>query len=345
MKEHLSYAKTGVDIDVTDAVKREMKSSIDQDDERVLNRMGAFASLVEGRFEGYKHPILVLKTEEPGSKQKLAFEHGRAASIACDLIHHLINDLMAMGAKPLYVQDCIICGKIEPEVVNTLVASMADACRHQGCVLVGGETSVQPGVIVEGVYVLSASAVGLVEKDQIIDGAGIAEHDVLLAVASNGLHTNGYTLVRALLDRNPNLAERQVQGESFFEIIMRPHQCYYTAVCDLFPQPGLKGLAHITGGGIEGNLNRILPSGLDASIDKSLIRIPGIFKVIQEEGNVPEADMLKTFNMGVGLALVCAPEFVADAVAHLEQHACVCYPIGTIEKGSGKVQYHGNLLW
>ena len=345
MEEDLSYAKVGVDIDVTDTVKRDMKTSIDQGDTRVLNRVGAFASLVEGRFEGYRHPILVLKTEEPGSKQKLAFEHDRVASIAYDLIHHLINDLMAMGAEPLYVQDCIICGKIEPEVVRTLVDSMADACRRQGCVLVGGETSVQPGVIVRGVYVLSASAVGVVEKDQIIDGSRIAEHDVVLAVASNGLHTNGYTLVRALLDKNPNLAERQVQGESFFEIIMRPHTCYYTAVRDLFPTSELKGLAHITGGGIEGNVNRILPPNLDASIDKSLIRIPEIFKVIQKEGNVPEADMLKTFNMGVGLGLVCAPDFVADAIAHLEQHACVGYPIGTIKKGTRSVKYHSELNW
>lgn len=345
MKESLSYAQTGVDIDVTDAMKQDMATSVDLGDKRVLNRMGAFASLVEGRFEGYKHPILVLKTEEPGSKQKLAFQSGRISSIAYDLINHLINDLMVMGAKPVYVQDCIICGTIDPNVVKTLVASMAEACRIQGSVLVGGETSVQPGVVADGVYVLSASAVGVVEKEQIIDGARIAEQDVVLAVASNGLHTNGYTLVRALMDKNPTLAERDVDGETFFDIIMRPHTCYYTAVRDLFLRPEVKGLVHITGGGIEGNLNRILPLVLDASIDRSLIRIPEIFKVIRHEGNVPEADMLKTFNMGVGLAIVCTPDFVDDAVTHLAKHACVCYPIGTIEKGTGRVKYQGELVW
>jgi phosphoribosylformylglycinamidine cyclo-ligase len=345
MSEHLSYVQTGVDIDTTDAVKRDMAASVDSGDARVLNRMGAFASLVEGRFEGYTHPILVLKTEEPGSKQKLAFQHGRISSIAHDLINHLINDLIVMGAAPLYVQDCIICGVIESEVVKTLVAGMADACRLQGCVLVGGETSVQPGVVADGVYVLSASAVGVVEKDRILDGAGIAESDVVLAVASNGLHTNGYTLVRALMDKNPELPQRKIDGESFLDVIMRPHTCYYTAVRDLFPHSGLKGLAHITGGGIEGNLNRILPSHVDASIDKGLIRIPKIFKVIREQGNVPEDDMLKTFNMGVGLTLVCTPESVDEIVALLAQHECASYPIGRIEKGTGVVKYSGTLTW
>lgn len=344
MAKSISYAGTGVDIDVTDAVKREMADSVNSDDRRVLNRLGAFGSLVDGRFKGYTYPILVLKTEEPGSKQKLAFQSGRISSIAYDLIHHLINDMIVMGAEPLYVQDCIICGTIDPDIVKTLVTSMADACRGQGCVLVGGETSVQPGVITDGVYVLSASAVGVVEKDRILDGAKMAKDDIVLAVASNGLHTNGYTLVRALLDKNPDLAERDIDGETFFEIIMRPHTCYYTAVCDLFPDPGLKGFAHITGGGIQDNLKRILPSNLDAAIDKNLLRIPEIFKVIQAEGNVPEADMLRTFNMGVGLIMVCDPDFVEEAVNHLAQHDSLCYPIGTIERGARMVTYHGNPL-
>jgi phosphoribosylformylglycinamidine cyclo-ligase len=175
MTDHLSYAKSGVDIDITDDVKRDMTEVIDCGDERVLNRMGAFGSLVEGRFENYRHPILVLKTEEPGSKQKLAFQHGRVSSIAYDLVHHLINDIIVMGADPIYVQDCIICGKIDPDVVKILVSSMAEACRKQGCVLTGGETSVQPGVVTDGVYILTAYGVGVIEKDSIIDGSRIEE--------------------------------------------------------------------------------------------------------------------------------------------------------------------------
>ena len=150
MTEHLSYAGAGVDIDATDAAKSEMAKSIDCGDPRVLNRLGAFASLVEGRFEGLKHPILVYKTEEPGSKQKLAFELGRLPTIAYDLVNHLINDVMAMGAEPLYVQDCVVCGAFDAKLTTALVRELAAACREQGCVLVGGETSVQPGVVADG---------------------------------------------------------------------------------------------------------------------------------------------------------------------------------------------------
>jgi len=234
MTDGFSYADSGVDIDKTDEVKRQIKTSIDRGNPRVLNTLGAFGSLVEGRFEGYSHPILVLKTEEPGSKQKLAFQHNRVSSIAYDLVNHLINDIIVMGADPLYAQDCIICGKLESEVVRVLVDSMAEACAAQGCVLTGGETSIQPGVIPEGEYVLSASAIGVVEKSQIIDGSAIQEGDSVLAVASNGLHTNGYTLVRKLIEKDSGLLTRGIAGESFLDVIMRPHKCYYNSAKGLF---------------------------------------------------------------------------------------------------------------
>ena len=267
MSDGLSYTKSGISLDETDAVKREMKSAIDKGDPRILNTMGAFGSLVEGRFSDYAHPILVLKTEEPGSKQKLAFQHNHVSSIAYDLINHLINDIIVMGADPIYVQDCIICGKMEPEIVKLLVDNMAEACGAQGCILTGGETSVQPGVIADGEYVLSASAIGVVDKNQIIDGSTIEKGDSILAVASNGLHTNGYTLVRKLLEMKPDLIDLDVDDESFLEIIMRPHKCYYMSAKGLFGRPFLKGMAHITGGGVQDNLNRILPDSLDALID------------------------------------------------------------------------------
>jgi len=345
MTGQLSYAQAGVNIDVADATKQAMRNSIDAGDPRVLNRLGAFASLVEGRFAGYTHPVLVLKTEEPGSKQKLAFQYGRAASIAYDLINHLINDIMVMGAEPLYVQDCIICGTIEPEIVNTLVASMSAACRAQGCALVGGETSEQPGVVEAGLYILSASIVGVVEHDRILDGARIQAGDCVLAVASNGLHTNGYSLVRLLMTRNPDLITRQVEHESFLDWIMRPHTCYYQPLRDLFSLEGLHGLAHITGGGIQGNLNRILPQHLDAQIECHNLRVLPIFKAIRDEGEVTDAEMLRTFNMGVGLTIVCDPASVADIVTHLTQRQVDCYPLGAIVPGSGQVRFEGNVVW
>lgn len=345
MADGFSYAKAGVNIDVADATKQAMAKSLDTTDKRVLNRLGAFASLVDGSFPECRNPVLVLKTEEPGSKQKLAFKSGRVTSICYDLINHLINDIIVMGAAPLYVQDCIVCGKLESEVVKGLVAGMSQACKAQGCSLVGGETSEQPGVVEAGVYILSASIVGVADRDRIIDGRQIAEGDVVLAAASNGLHTNGYSLVRALMAQDPALADRTIDGETFFDWIMRPHRCYYQDFKDLFANTGLHGLAHITGGGIQGNLNRILPTSLDASIDRSAIRVLPIFKTIREVGNVDEADMLRTFNMGVGMTLVAAPEAAAGILKHLNDRGCESYPIGTIVKGSGKVQYAGQVNW
>ena len=341
----LSYTKAGINIDETDDVKRQMKKAIDKNDPRVLNTLGAFASLVEGRFSGYDHPVLVLKTEEPGSKQKLAFKHNRAAAIAYDLINHLINDIIVMGADPFYVQDCIICGKLDAGVVRELVDNIAAACKAQGAVLTGGETSVQPGVVPDGEYVLSASAIGVVDKNSVIDGSAIRNGDVVLAVASNGLHTNGYTLVRALLELKPGLAQMDIRGETFLDVILRPHKCYYSSVRDLFDQSVLKGLAHITGGGIQDNLVRILPDHLDAIIDLSKIAIPDVFKIIQKEGSVADDEMLRTFNMGVGLAMVAARDDKQTVIQHLKQYDCACYEIGTIVHGTKNVGFDKRLFW
>ena len=345
MSDGLSYAGSGVDLDETDAVKRRMKASIDRGDPRLLNTMGAFGSLVDARFPGYDHPVLVLKMEEPGSKQKLAIQHGRAASLGRDLVNHLINDVIVMGAEPLYAQDCIICGELEAETVKTLVEGMAAACRAQGCVLTGGETSVQPGVIAAGEYVLSASLVGVVEKSRIIDGSRIEAGDAVLAVASNGLHTNGYTLIRRLLQVDARLRDRGVEGETFLDVIMRPHKCYYPAVRELFAHPGLKGLAHVTGGGIQDNLDRILPASLDALVDLSRLRPQEVFRVIRRAGKVADAEMLRTFNMGVGLAAVVSPEAREEIISHLQGKGCGCFEIGRIVEGSKSVRFEGVLEW
>ena len=338
-----TYKDAGVDIDSADKVKKEMAKSIDRGDKRVLNRHGAFASLVEGSFPGYKHPVLVLKTEEPGSKQKLAFEHGRIASICEDTINHLINDIVVMGATPLYVQDAVICGKLDPKIVPQIVKGFADACAAQGCVLTGGETSEQPGVLPPGTYILTASIVGIVEKDQIIDGSTIKAGDKVLAVASNGLHTNGYTLVRKLMADHPEILKEKVDGRSFLDAILEPHRCYFQSLKPLFGGKDLKGLAHITGGGIAGNLNRILPKGMNAVINAGKIKILPVFKVIQKYGNVPDADMQKTYNLGVGLTVVCDPGASEKIQKHFQKHDIDSYEIGIVKKGSQEVVYDGVL--
>lgn len=345
MTKELSYASSGVDIDATDRAKREMAKSVDSGNARVLNKLGAFASLLEGRFAELSHPILVFKTDEPGSKQKMAFDLGCLPTIAYDLVNHLINDVIVMGAQPLYMQDCIVCGSFDAKIVTELVREMAVACKEQGCVLVGGETSVQPGVIADGAYVLTASAIGVVDKDKVIDGSAIEIGDVVIAVESNGLHTNGYTLVRKLLDQNPELKDRKIGELTFLETVMLPHKCYYKSLCDLFGSPALKGLAHITGGGIQDNLNRILPASMNATIDLSALQVPEIFRMIRREGNIPDKDMLRTFNMGVGLTLVCSPDAITEVSSHLAKKNCKAYRIGEITAGSKQVEYKGHIIW
>ncbi len=342
----ISYKDAGVDISNADQTKREMSDSLKTDNPLVLNAFGAFASLVDGKFPGYDHPVLVCKTEEPGSKQLLAFQHGKVEGICFDMINHLINDVIVMGAKPLFIQDLIVCGKMEREVIKGLVAGISKACKAQGCALTGGETSEQPGVLQPGTYVLGASAIGVVEKSKIIDGSAIRPGDVVLSVASSGLHTNGYTLVRALLKQKPDLEKMDVDGTTFLDAVMEPHRCYYTAVKDLFGDAGLHGMAHITGGGVPGNLNRVLPKGVDAKIDASSIRILPVFKAVRTESGNDDADMIRTFNLGVGLTLVVDPAFADKAMAHLKKHDMDCYPIGTIVGGGNQeVHMEGKLAW
>ena len=347
--ERLSYAAAGVDIAAADAAKEAMVTSLETADSRVLNRLGAFATLFDASFPGYQHPVLVLKTEEPGSKQKLALAHDRVESLCHDLVSHLINDIIVMGAHPLSVQDAIICGHLDGPIVNRLVAGLAEACRAQGCSLTGGETSEQPGVLDEGTYILVANAVGVVERAQIIDGTKIASGDQVIAIASNGLHTNGYSLVRALLARDPDLAQADVEGETFLDVILRPHRPYYAAVRDLFTHAGLHGLAHITGGGIEGNLRRIIPAALQAQIDLSALHPPAVFGVIRERGAVEDADMLRTFNLGAGLLVVAAPDAVAAITAHLTAQGYASNVIGEIvpaaETAARRVAFTGAIAW
>ncbi len=350
----LSYEQAGVSIDTADAAKKQMSATMATTDPRILHRPGAFASLFDASFPGIREPVLVMKTEEPGSKQKIAFQHGRAASIAQDMIHHLIDDIIVVGAQPLAVQDCIVCGKLQKDVVLELVAAINAACRANDCFLIGGETSEQPGVLEAGLYILSSSIVGVVEKSRLLDGRHIQPGDTVLAVPSNGLHTNGYSLVRALLARHPALLHETLVNEhglseTFLDAILKPHTCYHQPFKGLFADNAggaLHGLAHITGGGIAGNLNRILPGDVDAVVDAGKLRILPVFKRIRELGNVPEADMLKTFNLGVGMTLVCAPAAVDAITRHLAQHHLAAYPIGRIiAGGTAVVKYENRVNW
>lgn len=338
--ENFSYRKAGVDISYTDAMKKEMAVYLKTEDTRVLNGFGPFASLYNIDFPEIKNPVLVLKAEEPGSKQKLAMEYGYCESICHDMINHLVNDIAVMGAKPLAVLDTIVCGNAEKETIKSFVKGISEACRENECALVGGETSIQPQVVEKGVYILTSSIAGIVSKDAIIDGSAIREGDSVLAVASNGLHTNGYSLVRMLMDKMPQIKLEKVAGETFIEQIMKVHTPYYKAIRQVTDK--VHGMAHITGGGIEGNLSRVIPDGMCAEINLCRIKTLPIFRYIQKIGNIEEEEMLSTFNCGVGLILVVPKEKQEEVIKKVEEFYA-CYEVGNIVRGEKKVAFCGHV--
>jgi phosphoribosylformylglycinamidine cyclo-ligase len=337
--------KYDVNIDLANETKKAMAKALDTNNTRVLNKIGAFSSLYDIKFKEYKNPVLVLKTEEPGSKQLIASQYNKLENVSYDMINHLINDCIVMGAKPLTVQDAIICGKMNNESINKIVKSVADACKKQECVLTGGETSEQPGVLKPGTYILTSSIVGIVDKDKIIDGSKIKEGDIVIALESNGIHTNGYTLVRQIMKKYPQILKEKVDGKNFIDAILEPHRCYYNALKDLFNKNWITGLAHITGGGICENLNRILPSNLRAKIDASKYQILDIFKLLKNTANIDEKEMLRTFNLGVGLTVVAKNEYAKDIIKHMKSKKINSYIIGEIVKGNKDVIVEGSFNW
>ena len=340
-----SYKAAGVDVTAGYEGVRLMKGDVERT--RIpgcISGIGGFGGLFQPDLTDIKEPVLVLKSEEPGSKQKLAMEYGYTESICHDMINHLVNDIAVMGAKPLAVLDTIVCGNAEKDTIHSLVKGVADACRNNECSLVGGETSIQPSVLDAGLYVLTASIAGLVEKAEVIDGSKIQAGDVVLAIASNGLHTNGYSLVRLLMNKMPQIKLDKIGGETFIEQIMRPHTPYYKAVKELFSFGALHGMAHITGGGIEGNLCRVIPDGLGAVIDLSKLRVLDIFKYIRNIGNISDAEMLRTFNCGVGFNLVVPEKDKERVMAHIAQYYD-CYEIGRIEHSTVKIVFENKLNW
>ena len=338
----LSYEAAGVDIDAADALKRRFDGVVSSEGVphcAPTNRVGAFASLVDIDLSRWPRPLFVLKTEEPGSKQVLSVEHGRLDWLAQDLINHLVNDVAVMGATPCAVLDTIICGKLDQKTVYGLVSGMAAACRDNGCVLVGGETSEQPGVLPDGRYILQASMLGVVDKDGVIDGEAVREGDAVVALASNGLHTNGYSLVRRLMEERPEAMRETVGGEPFMDALLKPHVAYYPAIRQIVGRFGgaVHGMAHITGGGIRDNLARVIRNdALAARIDCASLRMPTIFHEIRRHAGLDDAQMLRTFNCGAGLVVV-VDAVAADAVAGEARAMGVeAYPVGSIvRRGSG----------
>ncbi len=342
----LTYAASGVDRRGHSEITLGLRSQLKMQDPRILNKVGAFASLFEAKFPGIKNPVLVLKAEEPGSKQLLAKQFKKIDNIGFDMVNHLINDIIVMGAKPLAVLDVIIVGKLVKKDIRTIISAINQACENQDCSLVGGETSEQPGVLPEGVFVLSSSVVGVVGKAKIIDGSRIKKGDKVMALTSNGLHTNGYSLVRRLIAGKPEILRAKVNSESFINAVLKPHTAYYPYLKDILSSSRVRGLAHITGDGISGNLERILPSGLSALVHLDKIEVLPIFKVIKEVGGVPADDMLDNLNLGVGMIMVTGPRDEVAMIKYLEGKGIHTYHIGEIiPDEDNTVKFNGKINW
>ncbi len=300
-------------------------------DHNVIGGVGFFGGLY--RLQGYQRPVLVSSTDSPGTKLRLATLTGRFESVGIDVVNHCVNDVFTSGARPLFFLDYLGVGRLHAERAEALVRGVAEACRAVGCALIGGETAELPGIYPEDGFDLAGFAVGVVEEDEILDGSSIAAGDLLLVVPSNGLHTNGYSLARRVfgVDDNPAVLERESPelGVTLGEALMEPHRCYYPLLEPVLPL--IKGMAHITGGGLPENVPRILPAGLGARFDTSAWQVPPIFSLIREAGNVDNDEMFRVFNMGVGMVLACSPERV-DEVRRLAPEAVVA---GEVTAGEG----------
>src|ERR1700751_4133967 len=315
----------------------------------VLGGIGSFGALVELDKKKYKEPILVSSADGVGTKLKVAIAMNVHSTVGGDLVNHCVNDILVQGAEPLFFLDYVALGKMDPRVVEQLVDGMSRACRKANCALIGGETAEMPGFYGEGEYDLAGFIVGAVEKKKLITGKSGQPGDTLLALPSAGLHTNGYSLARKLAFEVAKLKPDTYVAEVGNKIgaeLLKPHLCYAPALKNILARGWGSALAHITGGGIPGNLPRVLPSGVQAQIDLASWPVPAIFKYLAKLGKIETDELLQSFNLGVGMILVVPPKFVKSAEADLKRRREKFFQIGRVERGDtakARVVYSGAL--
>jgi len=339
----MEYKSAGVDIDAGNETVRRIKSLARATfTPGVLSEIGSFGGLFQLNTDRYREPVLVSSADGVGTKLKVAFITHRHDTVGADLVNHCVNDILVQGAEPLFFLDYLATGRLLPDVAEQVIAGVARGCRENGCALIGGETAEMPGFYADGEYDLAGFIVGVVERSGIIDGRGIAPGDALIGVPSAGLHTNGYSLARhVLFDLSGLTADTVVPecGSTVGEALLAPHRSYLTAMRPLIAAGLVKGMAHITGGGITENVPRILPAGCAASVDRSAWVVPPIFTTIQQRGRIGIDEMYRAFNMGIGLVVACAASDEVRVLAMLnEQRAIV---VGRVKAGEREVNYVG----
>lgn len=341
MAKPISYKDAGVDIDAatraTDRISELARRTFNQ---RTLSEIGSFGGMFDGAFPDMAQPVLVASADGVGTKLKIAFATGVHNTVGRDLVNHCVNDILVQGARPLFFLDYIATGKLSPEVVAGIVEGVANGCRENGCVLLGGETAEMPGFYQDGEYDIAGFIVGVVDRDKVIDGKTIVPGDVLLALPSAGLHTNGYSLARKLFfdvggyGPGTHIPELSMTAG---EALLLPHLSYLRPLEGLLDQRLIKGLAHITGGGLTDNVPRILPEGTAVTITKASWPTLALFELLRRLGDVSEKEMYRTFNMGVGMVIVCARGDAEAIKHHLREQGEACYEIGTVVEGNREV--------
>jgi phosphoribosylformylglycinamidine cyclo-ligase len=331
-----AYARAGVDVDLGNRLKRRIQTLVRQTHgPRVLGKIGGFGGLFAPDFSGMREPVLIASIDGVGTKLKIAFAMDKHNTVGADLVNHCVNDIAVLGARPFFFLDYIGCEKLEPHVFDQLLRGFARACRSAGCALIGGETAQMPGMYRKGEYELAGCIVGVVDRARIIDGSNIKPGDAILGLASNGLHTNGYSLARKIMFEKMRLKiGSRLSGLNVpvGEELLRVHKNYQPLLAKV-PAGIIKGLAHITGGGLIDNLPRILPKNCDAMIDTKSWRVPSIFQILQQNGDVDHAEMYQVFNMGIGMVAIVTERDAQRVMSILRAKR-----IGRIERGTGRIR-------
>jgi len=340
----VSYRDAGVDIDegarAVECIKDAVASTYRPE---VIGGIGGFGGLFSARFDGFEDPVLVSGTDGVGTKLKVAQIADRHGTVGIDLVAMCANDVLVSGAEPLFFLDYIAIGRVAAERVKEIVEGIAEGCRQAGCALLGGETAEHPGVMAPDDYDLSGFCVGVVDRPSIIDGSAISAGDVVLGLTSSGLHSNGYSLVRKVLvegwEDALSLPRIDLDGASLADILLEPTRIYARSVAAALKTGAVRGMAHITGGGLTENLARILPAALDARVIRGSWREPAVFGLLRREGGLDEDEMYRTFNMGIGFALVVSSDDSAEVASALREQGEEVSEIGEIVEGGGVVTY------
>ena len=348
-KRGMTYRDAGVNIDAADESLRRVKESIRRTfDENVLQDIGNFGAMYRFDPQGMKEPVLVSSVDGVGTKLKLAFMTGKHDTVGIDLVSHCVNDILVQGARPLFFLDYLAFGHLDPPIVEAVIKGIATGCRYAGCSLIGGETAEMPDMYAHGEYDLAGTIVGVLDRERIIDGSTIQEGDLIVGLRSTGLHTNGYSLARKICFEVGGLSVEDPMpgvGRTVGEALIEPHREYAHVMQIVMRIVTIKGMVHVTGGGITDNLPRVLPDGLGAGVDLSTWPLPPVFAYLQETGGVDPAEMLRTFNCGLGFLVIISPEEEEKAIDAFRQAMEEPTVIGRVVRDEkGEVSYTGSLI-